>query len=87
MDLPDRMIHQSFRYCLGRMSYAVGDWCQWCRGNWQDIPENEKAIIKRELEDAFEMDDRARAEDWSYKPLGMDMDRREWETVRVLWKK
>jgi len=81
MNLPDRMIHQSFRYVLGRRTYAVSDWCDWFISNHKDIPANEMAIIKKELEEAFERDNAARWSRSSYQPLGEDCDRYQWQKV------
>lgn len=85
MALPVDFIHQSFRYVLGRVSYAVSDWVDWCVAAWPTIPESERHIIQRELEHAFERDDDFRAKGAAYLPLGMDCDRSEWERVRALY--
>jgi len=84
MNLPDRMIHQSFRYVLGRRSYAVSDWCDWFVKNHKEIPANEMAIIKRELKEAFERDDDARDNERPYLVLGEDCDRACWMKVLKL---
>lgn len=87
MDLPEHMIHQSFRYIIGRMSYAVSEWVDWCVQAWPEIPVSERAIIQRELEAAFERDDMlgktARAH---FSPLGSECDREQWERVRALYR-
>ena len=82
MDLPDCMIHQSVRYCLGRMSYAVSECTDWLIANWQEIPENTRAIIKQDVEAQFEMEQRG----YEYYALGDDMDRRQWLAVAELWR-
>ena len=88
METPDFMIHQSFRYVLGRMTYAVSNWCDWAVANWDKIPEGERAIIERELEEAFEKDDAQReTETRLWLPLGHDCDREQWERVRAVYKK
>jgi hypothetical protein len=51
------------------------------------LSENTRFVIKRDLEADFESDDKARAEGDTYKPLGWDCDRKEWERVRNLWRK
>ena len=56
MDLPDCMIHQSVRYCLGRRSYAVSECTDWLIANWQEIPEGTRVTIKRDVEMLFEME-------------------------------
>lgn len=82
----------AFRYYLGRMTYAVEDFTRSLIIEWPNISDEVKAIILRELRGTFEKDDRMRNE-WrccsaeeklerSYHlPLGIDMDRREWEKV------
>lgn len=91
--LPDWMIYQSFRYCLGRMTYAVSDWCEWAVANWDNIPDQSKGIIIRELEEAFTQDDRdhKRFGESSNKyhmfRLGHDCDRAKWELVRAMYRK
>lgn len=79
------MIIAAVRYCLGRMSYIVSDCAEWIIANWNGWPESVRNIIKRDIETEFVRDDEARAEQRKYKPLGMDMDRAEWERVRRLW--
>lgn len=76
------------RYCLGRMTYVVGSCIEWLIQVWPELHEEARAIIKRDIEEAFAEDDRDREKlggELGYKRLGMDMDRREWERVRKLW--
>lgn len=84
MKLPTRMIHQSFRYCLGRQSYAVADWCDWFKANYKEIPENELAIIRRELWEAVRHDDEYREYKTELRALGQDCDRAQWLKVLLL---
>lgn len=79
------MVIAAFRYCLGRSTYIVGECAAWLIKTWPLLNEQTKTIIQRELEEQFELDDIARAEQREYKPLGWDCDRREWERVRKLW--
>ena len=72
----------AFRYCLGRQSYIVGDCCEWLTEQWPSLPSNVRAVIERDLREAIKRDDDARADGEQYKPLGMDMDRKDW--LRVL---
>lgn len=74
----------SFRYYLGRQSYAVSDFCDLLVSQWNSIPDRCKVLIRKELNDAFIKDDEMRADPGrsSYYPLGMDMDRRQWERVK-----
>jgi hypothetical protein len=73
------------RYCLGRKSYIVGDCKDWLIDQWLNISAKAQDVIRRDVEEAFEADDRARAAGNQYKPLGWDCDRDDWERVRVLW--
>lgn len=79
------MVVAAVRYCIGRMTYIVGDCADWIIANWKDWPESTQASIKRDIEEAFDSDDKAREEGRDYKPLGWDSDRKEWERVRRLW--
>ncbi|MGQ0285804.1 preprotein translocase subunit SecG [Pasteurellaceae bacterium 22721_9_1] len=40
---------QSFRYCLGRMTYVVNDCDEFIRKYWQNFTANTKFLIVREL--------------------------------------
>lgn len=78
----------AFRYCLGRRTYIVSDCAEWLVRHWQALPDNVRAVIQRDLETAFRDDDEARADaarDDSWRTLGHDCDRAEWERVRALW--
>ena len=79
------MATAAFRYCLGRQTYIVGACADWIVQNWERFPEGPRAIIRRDLEEEFKRDDQARAHGETYKPLGWDCDRRDWERVRALW--
>ena len=81
----DLMAVCAFRYCLGRMTYIVSDCADWLIEQWPTMPENVKAIIKRDLEAEFKRDDEHRAQGFEHKALGHDCDRAQWERVRRLW--
>lgn len=83
---PDWMLIDAVRYAIGRQSYQVGVTCRWLAATWAQIPADAKEIIRRDVEEAFQLDDRDREDGSQYKYLGMDMDRREWEKVRALWR-
>lgn len=76
------------RYYLGRTTYAVGDFCRALIRHWPTLTEHTRATIKRDVEEEFERDDRARRpkSNTIMMPLGRDCDRAEWEKVRELWK-
>jgi hypothetical protein len=73
------------RYCIGRQSYIVGDCVDWLIEAWPALQESTRKVIQRDIEQAFVKDDHARAEDMGWRPLGMDMDRAEWERARSLF--
>lgn len=75
------------RYYLGRMSYAVSDFCNLLIGSWNDLDSRTKTIIRRDIEEEFVRDDESRERGDSYHPLGHDIDRQSWEHVRKLWKR
>lgn len=73
------------RYYIGRMTYAVSDFCECLIAEWPKLPEEARNLIKRDVEDAFARDDaRHEGKPWP-RALGMDCDRKEWERVRALW--
>ena len=75
----------AFRYCLGRMTYIVGDCASWLIKIWPYLSKETQNIIKRDLEEAFTRDDEDRESGRDCKALGHDCDRAEWERVRKLW--
>jgi hypothetical protein len=86
MNLPERFIHQTTRYVMGRTTYAVHEHCDWLVAHWDRIPEAERRVIQQDLEEAFGRDDRARemgSKDCLW--LGHDCDRNDWERVRALY--
>lgn len=76
----DLMAIAAFRYCLGRMSYIVGDCADWLIEQWANIGKNAQNVIRRDLEEAFEKDGQNVGSD--YRPLGHACDRSQWERVR-----
>lgn len=79
------MVIAATRYCLGRMTYVVGECAAWLIKIWPLLSEQTKAIVQRDIEEAFARDDADRADGRERKALGWDSDRREWERVRKLW--
>lgn len=73
------------RYCLGRMTYIVGDCADWLVAVWPELPESARKIIQRDTEEAFARDDEDRTAGRNHKALGHDCDRKAWERVRGLW--
>lgn len=81
----DLMALAAVRYCLGRMSYIVGDCHDWLVAQWPQLSESIRKTIARDVEEAIARDDEVRANGGEYKPLGMDMDRQQWVSLRKLW--
>lgn len=79
------MVVAAFRYCLGRMTYISGVCADWIIANWKNFPPNAQQLIQRGLEESFQRDDDARANNYPIKELGWDCDRKEWEKIRALW--
>ena len=75
----DLMATAAVRYCLGRSSYIVGDCVDWLLANWERFEPGCRLVILRDISEAIQRDDEARERGDQYLPLGMDMDRREWE--------
>jgi hypothetical protein len=86
-NIPDWMIIDAVRYCIGRMSYQVSTTTDWVCCNWKYLNEHTKTIVKNDLEEAFARDDRDRSIGGEYPnyALGHNCDRVEWERVRKLY--
>lgn len=86
----DDLIMSSTRYFLGRMTACAGAFAKDLADAWPHIPSDLRTIIRRDIRDKFEDDDRARelGRDGVHDPLplGMDCDRQMWEVVRSAWK-
>ena len=87
MTWPFHLVVNATRYCMGRMTYAVGEHVGWLVTHWHELDDHTRWQIARDLDREFEADDRARATGLDYKPLGMTCDRQEWERVRALYRK
>ena len=75
----EMMVIAAFRYCLGRRTF-VSYYCDWLVTNWVNLQDGTRNAIQRELEDAF-------AASKYQNILGDDIDRKQWERVRALWRK
>ena len=71
----------SFRYHLGRRTYAVNDFCNALIASWAALPGNAKRIVRNELEHELRMDAECRHQGLPG-PLGDACDRDDWERVR-----
>ena len=81
----DSMAVAAVRYCLGRMTYITSDCGEWLVQQWPNIKPSARAVIARDIDDAFARDDKAREAGDTYRPLGRDCDRAVWQKVRELW--
>ena len=72
-DHKDAMIFYAFRYCLGRMTYAVIDCVEYIIWAWDDLSDKTKDRIKKEINEALESGD-----------AGMDIDRNKWKKILQL---
>jgi len=70
-EIPDWMIIDAVRYCMGRQSYQVGITCEWLRRNWRSMSDHTRTIVQRDVEEEFERDDRDRELGRPYKALGL----------------
>ena len=77
--------HGAFSYYCGRATIAVSAFISDLIKNWPHLSPKLRYLIERDLERAFLEDDDLRANGASYKRLGHDCDRKEWEKVRRLW--
>lgn len=75
----DLMALAAVRYCLGRQSYIVGDCVAWLIQQRGAIDPSTMRTIERDIRELLKRDDEARERGDEHLPLGMDMDRREWE--------
>ena len=68
----------AFRYCLGRMTYVVSDYCEEATRKIRQITDHFLLLLEKELSEAIQKDDEQRANGEPYKTLGMDCDRGDW---------
>ena len=81
------LVFWSFRYMLGRQSYAVSDFAERLALSWDSLEKRVQRLIIKELNEAFEKDDEDRALKMDYKTLGGDCDRESWLKVKHAYEK
>lgn len=74
------IVFYAFRYCLGRMSYAVSDFCEYATTHIREIGRHELELIDKEITEAEKWDNER--PDAAYHRLGMDCDSRDWLKLR-----
>ena len=79
------MVIAATRYCLGRMTYVVGDCTAWLIKLWPLLSDNTRNVLQRDIEEHFTRDDADREAGREHKALGWDCDRKEWEKDRRMW--
>ena len=77
----DTLFLQSFRYCLGRTSYAVQDFCNMLLNHKNLLSDGVLKRLHKELQDAFVRDNCDREHRFEVKTLGHDCDRHSWSLV------
>lgn len=75
------IIFYAFRYCLGRMSYAVSNFCDYARVYIYAIGRHELELMDKEITEAQEWDAAQEKKEFHGR-LGMDCDRRDWLKLR-----
>lgn len=80
----DLMVLAAFRYCVGRRSYIVHDCINWLIAYWPEFEDFIKNIIRNELEELFDEDDKFRSSNSGHPVLGDNCDRVAWERLRAL---
>lgn len=86
---PSDLVFWTFRYFLGRRTIHTVVFAQNLAEAWPSLDERVQHLICRELEAAFEADERARTNKYntgSVAPLGDDSDREAWAKVRAAYK-
>ena len=76
------------RYYMGRMTIAATTHARALATHWSALPQHIRAVIRRDLEEAFHSGDALRADPAAGAhryPLGSDLDRAAWEAVRQAW--
>lgn len=73
---------QSVRYCIGRMTYAVSDCADFIRQHWQDLSQNTKNVIIRDLDEGLELHEDNVRDGREFCYLGHDCDYRTWKRLR-----
>lgn len=86
---PSDLVFWAFRYFLGRRTIHTVVFAQNLAEAWPSLDERVQHLICRELEFAFESDDKIRANKRNVglvAPLGDDSDREAWAKVRAAYK-
>lgn len=81
----------AFRYCLGRMTYAVSDFCRQATAKVAELGTHQLQMMDKEITEAERQDTDDRIRERFVKALGCDCDKADWlnfrEVVRAELKK
>ena len=73
------MLFYAFRYCLGRMSYAVQDFCEYAKEHLQEIQEKYLFLMNKEIDEAGAVHYES---PYQKSGLGMDCDAADWRCLQ-----
>ncbi len=54
MEVPEHFVVCIFRYALGRQTYVVAEVVEWLEGNFDELSDFHKEIIKKEIREYIE---------------------------------
>lgn len=82
----EKLLIESVRYCLGRMTYTVSECSQIVRIHWKDIGSGAKSVIKKDIQGLIQQHtDFIHNEKYQqqisvegYSPIGMECDAFTW---------
>lgn len=81
--LTDSMIlFYAFRYCLGRRSYCVDDFCEYATKKIHKIHSKALHLMDREITQAQEDDENESTKIEGYSRLGDECDKKDWLKLR-----
>jgi len=69
-EVDENIIMYSFRYCLGRMTYAVSEMVGILINNWDNLKKHTQEQIQSEIKEAIKREN-----------AGMECDVKEWEKI------
>ena len=72
----------AFRYCLGRMTYAVSDFCRQATAKVEELGTHQLMMMDKEITEAERQDTDDRIRERCVKALGMDCDKADWLKFR-----
>ena len=77
-DAESQIYFCAFRYCLGRKTYVVSNYCEEASRKIRKITDHFLLLLEKELSEAIHEDDEQRAKNEQYKTLGYDWNRDDW---------